>query len=285
LYGSAKDHEFLAGDGGPDVKLERILRLAISLGLRCPSEYTLKYLASWWMVTTHSSEELSELTFQNKLVLLAHVKKSFDNHRKKASDPSAWVDKLPLDPLEYLLSFPSMYHNYYKDGAKPSQPTFSSQVVADLDNSYSCRGGLTKLPTDTFDRHRFSSSALAPSGSSSSSSSGDVNLQNMLTMMMTMFQQMHRPVQSSADSVLNNFVDHRRPHRRMPTLGFDDVGSPSGPPTLAIATPSLALVPAAPKASLTATPPTSPAAADSLTTAYDSDVDSGFFCDTCYPCG
>lgn len=89
-YGRQEDQELLASSSGSsDMKLERILQLCVGIGLRCPSEGTLKLLASWWMVATHGNE-VENLEMKHKLALFQHVKKAFDQMRRRLSC-SVWL--------------------------------------------------------------------------------------------------------------------------------------------------------------------------------------------------
>jgi hypothetical protein len=82
LYGTSRDHEMLAGEAVPEVKLDRIVRLTIALGLRCPSEHTIKFLTSWWLYV--SNERPQELSTQDKQSLLLHTKRAFDVVRRRS---------------------------------------------------------------------------------------------------------------------------------------------------------------------------------------------------------
>ena len=81
LYGTSRDHEMLAGEAVPEVKLDRIIRLTIALGLRCSSERTIKRLTSWWLYV--SSERSQERSAPDKQSLLFHTKRAFDIFRRR----------------------------------------------------------------------------------------------------------------------------------------------------------------------------------------------------------
>lgn len=78
-----------------NAKLDAIIGLSIRLGLRCPSEHTLKLMNSLWLFCSEPTEELQRMSSQQKYTLLQHTKKEFDKARKLACDPPQYIQKLP----------------------------------------------------------------------------------------------------------------------------------------------------------------------------------------------
>ena len=68
-------------DVSADAKLSCILQHSFRLGLRCPSEPSLKYLTSFWLVMSSTAEELNALDGIGKSIKFKHVKSIFDGMR------------------------------------------------------------------------------------------------------------------------------------------------------------------------------------------------------------
>jgi hypothetical protein len=75
FYGRDTDWDVLTSVASPCMtKLELIVKIAIGLGMRCPSEPTLKLLCSWWLVCSHSAEALCNLVYAcNQPIAFAFV--------------------------------------------------------------------------------------------------------------------------------------------------------------------------------------------------------------------
>ena len=178
-----------------DTKLTALLGHGIKLGLRCPSEPTLKWLCSLWLVCGHDFASLSRIGQVAKTMHLKTVKQQFDALRRRAPDPFSWIEKLPQSPLELLRDQPVTYKVAFPGQVAPVAPRIEVEMLLSFDNSYSCRGGLrTQVPFSCGSPTRPS----APT-SSISSSSGGVNLetflmgfmQHMQTNNMQMIQMLH----------------------------------------------------------------------------------------------
>ena len=48
-YGTSQIWDTLTSPGPASLKMHTVISLATGLGLRCPSEHTLKFLTSWWL--------------------------------------------------------------------------------------------------------------------------------------------------------------------------------------------------------------------------------------------
>jgi hypothetical protein len=126
LYGTKADHDMLASSAEAELKLDRIVHLCIALGLRCPSEHTIKFVCSWWIYVTHS--RLQDVSSFDKQNLLFHVKRFFDAVRRRSPDPCSYIEQLPLDPLEFLRDQPLLYSAHYRGDDKPTKPEYPLQV-------------------------------------------------------------------------------------------------------------------------------------------------------------
>ncbi len=58
-YCTESDWEtLLASDASSGAKMELIIRVAVGVGLRCPTEPTIKFLASWWLCCSTKPEDI-----------------------------------------------------------------------------------------------------------------------------------------------------------------------------------------------------------------------------------
>jgi hypothetical protein len=161
-FGTEEFWSQLLGDAPTSAKLRIILQWAVGLGLRCPTEHTVKWLCSLWLAVGQSEAELVVLDNMQKKHMFHHTKSVFDTLRKHAAEPPMWIDKLPHNPVEFLRDFPGMYRLHYGSGGAPVpvQADLLRKLTA-LDMSYTCRGGARAIE-------------LRPMGSASSSSGGGV---------------------------------------------------------------------------------------------------------------
>jgi hypothetical protein len=144
-YGTAELWELMRSSASAATKLDRILKLALDLGCRCPSEPTVKWWASFWMMLTETEESLNAMTPVDKAVRLKHVKATFHARCKKVVDPVSWIEELPSSPAELHKAHPGVYAGAFPgDTAAIVAPINWSEVSA-LDMTYGCRGGMTKL--------------------------------------------------------------------------------------------------------------------------------------------
>jgi hypothetical protein len=58
-YCTESDWEtLLASDASSGAKMEMIIRVAVGIGLRCPTEPTIKFLTSWWLCCSSKPEDI-----------------------------------------------------------------------------------------------------------------------------------------------------------------------------------------------------------------------------------
>ena len=123
-------------------KLQFLCQHLLKLGLRTPSEHTLKLVCSFWVFQVHSPEVLATLTTQQKAAYLKHVKGAFDGLRRQSGDPAVWIDRLPCEPMMCLQEYPSIFNAIFARGSPPGiSPVDVAGVIA-LGQSYGCRGGV-----------------------------------------------------------------------------------------------------------------------------------------------
>jgi hypothetical protein len=156
-FGTDEFWNQLLGEVPTSAKLNIILQWAIGLGLRCPSEHSMKWLCSVWLAVGQTEAELVAMDPAQKKHMFNHTKAVFDSMRKHAAEPPMWIDKLPHNPVEFLRDFSGIYHLHYggSDAPVPVPAGLLKKLTA-LDMSYSCRHGRVM--------------ALQPAGSASSSS-------------------------------------------------------------------------------------------------------------------
>jgi len=141
----------------PASKLHRLCTLALKLGMRCPTEPTIKWMTSVWLCSVHSRSELAGLDVSAKMAFLKHVKSTWHGIAKRVGPPISYVDKLPLNPLPFVRDNPRMWADAC--GAEiPAEPLLDNALVTAFDQSYGCRGSSRVVE---FQSHRPQSSPLA----------------------------------------------------------------------------------------------------------------------------
>ncbi len=201
-----------------DVKLTALLGHLVKLGMRCPTEPTVKWITSLWLVCSTDPVELGRMSVIDKAVKLKNVKVHFDGIRRRAADPPEWVGVLPSKPVEFLRDYQLLYKSAFTGGASPAPPGVNVEIIAGLDMSYSCRGGLKTSQLSHV-------STAAPSSGASSSTAMDV--QNILmglvkSMQANQQQMMQIMVQPPATTrTLNSLaaIEDRSYRQQLPGFG------------------------------------------------------------------
>ena len=121
-------------------KLEIILAFSLDLGLRLPSEPSLKMLSSIWMMVSEPAEKLSSLTVSAKFGVLQNLKLSFDRARKLRDHPIEFCKKLPTRPADFLQEHQQLYTVSFKYKL-PAPCRIDERALLEFDNSYPCRNG------------------------------------------------------------------------------------------------------------------------------------------------
>jgi hypothetical protein len=187
-----------------DIKLTAILGHLIKLGMRCPTEPTIKWVTSLWLVCSTDPVELGRMSVVDKAVKFRNVKVHFDGIRKRAIDPPEWIGVLPSKPVELLRDYPLVFKTAFPGGASPGPPGVNIEMISGLDMSYSCRGGLRTTQLSC-------SSSSAPSSASSSSTAIDLQsilmgfVQSMQANQQQMMQLMVHPP-AAAPKTLSSFA-------------------------------------------------------------------------------
>ena len=163
----------LDGTVPSDTKLIALVGHCIHLGMRCPTEPSLKWVCSLWLVCCTDPGELARLSAVDKVLKLRQVKLSFNQYRMRAPDPPVWVERLPTKPVELLRDFPLVYRTAFPGELSPAPPGVNVELIGGFDMSYSCRGGLRTPVT-------FGSGAGPSSAGASSSSGSGMDLERLL---------------------------------------------------------------------------------------------------------
>jgi len=140
-FGTTELWNSLAGPGHRESKLHDILSLSLVLGLRLPTEHTVKLVTSWWIVMSESEDARRAMDVNNKLMLLQFVKGELERLRKLPGDPINFIETLP-PPMQFAREYPTMYLAVYKGTAQPVPPPLEIENAVHMFNlSYGCRGG------------------------------------------------------------------------------------------------------------------------------------------------
>jgi hypothetical protein len=216
----------LDGTVPSDTKLIALVGHCIHLGMRCPTEPSLKWVCSLWLVCCTDPGELARLSVVDKTLKLKQVKLSFNQYRMRAPDPPVWVERLPAKPVELLRDFPLVYRTAFPGEGSPAEPGVNVELIGGFDMSYSCRGGLRTPVT-------FGSGAGPSSAGASSSSGSGMDLERLLMgFMQGMQQSQQQMMQGMQQSQQQLMLQPSRPattlaaledrsHRQAGLLGFE----------------------------------------------------------------
>lgn len=128
-------------------KLQLICNLGMAMGLRLPSEPTLKIMTSLWCFAVHNHESLMTMTASHKSAYLAHVKATWTSAKAKTGAPANWIEHLPVSTLECSRDFPAIFQGMFRGSELPVAPPIDVNALMQFDQSYGCRGGSTKTAT------------------------------------------------------------------------------------------------------------------------------------------
>jgi len=120
-------------------KEDILFSLLRSLGLRLPTEPTLKLVSSFLMVVGESWEECSNRTVPYRKAHLSSIKAHWRPASRLCEPPAYWFKKLPPSPTEYSKTCPTMFKAIY-GSAFPVAPKIDVVRLHMIDNSYKCRG-------------------------------------------------------------------------------------------------------------------------------------------------
>ena len=122
-----------------DAKLNMIMGRAFALGLRTPSEPTLKHMNSFWLLVAEQ-QNLCVMDNGQKAAMLHYVKTGFDSLRRRdVREPLFWFDELP-QPLDLLSSHPMLFKGIFMESLPVPPTEETSTSLVQLEVSYGCRG-------------------------------------------------------------------------------------------------------------------------------------------------
>ena len=127
-----------------------------ALGLVCPSEVTLKYLAVFWAMVSNSEEELLAVDEAGLVALMQTWRRLFTNLRKLVKTDFG-IQTLPGDPIVLKQQHPELYSRCFPEGNEPVPFPLCSIRLRTLLNAFNCRGSAKSSPAVV-------SSLLTPSG-------------------------------------------------------------------------------------------------------------------------
>jgi hypothetical protein len=201
----------LDGTVPSDTKLTAFLGHCIHLGMRCPTEPTLKWLCSLWLVCCTDPGELARLSVLDKTLKFKQVKQHFNQYRLRAPDPPVWVERLPAKPVELLRDFPLVYRTAFPGEASPAPPAVSVELIGGFDMSYSCRGGLKTAVT-------FGSGASSSSAVAISSSGSGMDIERLLMGFMQGMQQSQQQMMQNMQQPQHQLMLQPKPAMTMAAL-------------------------------------------------------------------
>ena len=125
-----------------NLALDLLLGICFSLGLRCPTEPSMKFITSVWIVLQMKPEQIRRLSRHQKSVMFQHVRRELYRRRKNLADPIEYILKLPANPVQLLTDHPLMYKAHFKNDEVPAKCKIDELFVCEVDASYSCRNGV-----------------------------------------------------------------------------------------------------------------------------------------------
>ena len=199
-------------DTPADVKLTAILGHAMNLGMRLPSEPTVKWLTSMHLVMSMDKQSLRRMDSVRKAICLKNTKQKVEAMRRRSSEPHEWLMVLPESPLELSVKHKVLYGTGFPDGSMPTEPQVPIELLSGFDLSYACRGGLRHtVPFGSPTRNSASSHQLATQGPQAADFSGFERLA-------ATFLQSLQSSQQNLISILAENPSHRRPAISLSTL-------------------------------------------------------------------
>lgn len=129
-----------------EVKQTSIIAHLFRMGLRLPSEATMKWICSFWTLISTDAQELPRIDLMTKSLRLRNLKSKLESFRRKAEEPVQWVQTLPADPTEFCRDFKTLYTTAFAQSL-PVRSEISVDLLTGFDMSYGCRGGLRSIST------------------------------------------------------------------------------------------------------------------------------------------
>jgi len=112
------------------------------LGLRCPTEHMLKWMASVLLLVTEPWDTLISMQLSVKKAYQSTLRSSWKQSTRGIAKPPVWILKLPCDPVQYKCAYPQIFESIY-GSQLPIPPQIDEKRLKMLDDSYRCRGNGT----------------------------------------------------------------------------------------------------------------------------------------------
>ena len=144
-YGDEQFWETWSKPMSSPAKLSTLLQFAIRLGLRCPTEPTIKWLTSMWVCSTTTFDELQSMDPVTKSIMLKHVKANFDPLRRAAPEPVEFIELLPAESAAYVRDHKRLFDVAFPTST-PVLTRLDVAMVMAFDQSFGCRGSGRVLP-------------------------------------------------------------------------------------------------------------------------------------------
>jgi hypothetical protein len=212
FFDSNQWSKLMASGTGKEFKLQSTLTHLLKLGMRTPSEPSLKLLASFWLCCTESEDYLEGMDGNQKGAVLQYVKHEFDSVRRAApTDPVIWFDVLP-SPIDFLSQHSVAFKTLFPDTIPVPPAASFHDVLMKVDMSFGCRGGRSR-----------GSGHSAPGRLADSACPTPMSvMQNMVQVMTSMLMR-----QNGVSSVPLNILSQNP--RRLPTITWESASPAHSP--------------------------------------------------------
>ena len=139
-YLTESDWAVLLEPSSSGAKLQVLLESSFGLGLRTPTEPSIKYLCSLWIYLDVPESQRQRMSPATKFSLFAHVKRELHRRSHGLAACTDHVVALPERPIDFRRLYPLLYEAHFR-GVDPVEPQVDLRPVLDLDASYRCRSG------------------------------------------------------------------------------------------------------------------------------------------------
>ena len=111
------------------------------LGLRTPSEQTVKWLTCLLLVLCETPESLNSMHSSLKHDMMKSFKGHFKSYIRRATHPADYIAELPAAPVLLKRMHPNLYDSAYCAPEVPISCLVDSKLIASVDVSFRCREG------------------------------------------------------------------------------------------------------------------------------------------------
>ena len=126
---------------GSQVKQDIMFGRALKLGLRNPSEQTVKWLTCVFLLLTEPADVVRNMPSSAKTALMKFTKTAFKSMIRRVAVPDEFLERLPTMPEQLREQRPKLFEAAYECGEAPVACKIDLKQVAALDVSFRCRDG------------------------------------------------------------------------------------------------------------------------------------------------